>query len=111
MGRDPPNPHIPHHPEPRPLWGSPRSPLSCRALQLGPAPRPRALKTGSGETGPHTGQDAGVGAEGGGGGELGPSWRKLYAELLSGMFGFEHTYKCTEDTHTHTHKTQIAQKV
>lgn len=86
ISRDPPSPHTPHHPEPRPLWGSPRSPFSCRALQLGPAPRPRALKTSSGETGPHTGQDAGEGWGGWGWGDLGPSRRKLLAELLSGVW-------------------------
>lgn len=58
----PPQPPHPAPPGAKAVWGSPRSPLSCRALQLGPAPRPRALNTSStARTGPHTGQDVGVG--------------------------------------------------
>ena len=66
VGTTPSSPHTLHHPEPRPLWGSLRSPVSCRALQFGPAPRPRALKTRR-DWATHTGQDEGVGGEGGGG--------------------------------------------
>lgn len=66
VGTTPSSPHTPHHQEPRPLWGSLRSPISCRAPQFGPAPRPRALKTRR-DWATHTGQDGGVGGEGGGG--------------------------------------------
>lgn len=98
VGTTPSSPHTLHHPEPRPLWGSLRSPVSCRALQFGPAPSSRALKTRR-DWATHTGQDEGVGGEGGGGECRGLPGREPQAELLSGMFGFEYTYKRTEETH------------
>ena len=96
VGTTPSSPHTPHHPEPRPLWGSLRSPVSCRALQFGPAPRPRALKTRRHWATHRPGHGGGRGWWG----APGPSWKEPRAELLSGMFGFEYTCKRTEETHT-----------
>lgn len=80
------------------------APFLAGALQLGPAPRPRALKTSSGgETGPHTGQDAGVV-----GGDLGlPEGNLLQNCFLAGLVLNIHTSALGETCPQYT--TQAAQ--